>query len=225
MGLKTALLILKYVLLILGSYCIGNISWARIISKNVLKSDITKKGSGNAGTSNMYRSYGLKAGIATLVLDLLKGVVPALIGRLLLGIEWAFILGTASIIGHIFPVFLKFKGGKGIATALGMFWVVSPLWMSVVFVIMFIFIFWFEYMAPINLLAISALVCIEGYKHTGNFLICSLLFVVFVLIWWAHRQNIERMLVGKENKVSLRSSIAERRKKKKEISKEVRKEE
>lgn len=197
-----------WVYLIIGvlSYLIGAFSFARLISKKFLKDDVTKHGSGNPGTTNMYRSYGLKIGIINLVLDILKGVVPALVCLLVFGYEAAFIAGVCAIFGHIFPVYYGFKGGKGVATTLGVFAVVSPIELIVVFVIMFVLIYFFEYMAPVSLLGIAFLVCVNAIRFKGNLIICICVFAVFVLTWFAHRSNIIRMLEGKENRVILRKS-------------------
>lgn len=197
-----------YYFVIIGviSYLIGAFSFARLISRKILKDDVTKHGSGNPGTTNMYRAYGLKVGIINLILDILKGVVPTLVCLLVFGYEAAFVAGTCAIFGHIFPVYYKFKGGKGIATTLGVFAVVSPLWLAVTFVAMFILIYFFEYMAPVSLLGVALLVCINAIKFKYNLLICICVFVIFVLTWFAHRSNILRMLQGKENRVVLRKS-------------------
>lgn len=200
-------MIWKLVLLAVCSYFIGNINFARIISKYSLKDDITKHGSGNPGTTNMYRRFGLKIGLLTLALDVLKGVIPTLLGLLCLGSEGAYMAGAFAVIGHIFPVIYKFKGGKGVATTLGVFWVTCPLWMTIIFVIMFVLIYLFEYMSPVSLLAISSLVCIEAVRNEGSILIISMLFIIFALTWWAHRANIVRLFIGKENKTSLKGSI------------------
>lgn len=203
-----------YLIIGIVSYLIGAFSFARLISRKFLKDDVTKHGSGNPGTTNMYRSFGLKVGIINLVLDILKGVVPTLVCLLAFGYQQAFVAGTCAIFGHIFPVYYCFKGGKGIATTLGVFAVVSPLWLLGVFVAMFLLIYFFEYMAPVSLLGVALLVCINAAHFKHDIVICICVFVIFVLTWFAHRSNILRMLQGKENRVVLRKS----RKQKKEIS-------
>jgi glycerol-3-phosphate acyltransferase PlsY len=119
------MIVLYYALLIIGSYFIGNISFAIIISKKK-NGDITKVGSGNPGTMNMLRTYGFKLGFLTLVLDTLKGAIPSLIGLLIFGKVGLYTAGLSAILGHIFPVVRKFKGGKGIACTLGVFLVADP---------------------------------------------------------------------------------------------------
>ena len=197
-----------WVYLIIGvlSYLIGAFSFARLISKKFLKDDVTKHGSGNPGTTNMYRAYGLKVGIINLVLDILKGVIPTLVCLLVFGYEQAFIAGTCAIFGHIFPVYYAFKGGKGVATTLGVFAVLCPVEFLVIFVLMFILIYFFEYMAPVSLLGIALLVCLSAIHFKTSIIVCVCVFVIFALTWFAHRSNILRMLQGKENRIILRKS-------------------
>lgn len=217
----THIQIIELIALIIGGYFIGNISFARIISK-LNKSDITKSGSGNPGTMNMLRTYGVKLGLITLILDVLKGVVPSLIGFLLFkgyGEIYSLIAlysaGLSAIIGHIFPVCFKFKGGKGVACALGVFAVSNPLWLLLFFVIAFIYIWYFDYGSVGSLLIVSALTIISGIKLesvqtldiTLKVVVSLLLFAIFFLTWFAHRNNIIRLLVGKENKANLQKSF------------------
>ena len=130
-------LILTFVGLILLGYFAGNISFARIISK-AIHSDITMLGSGNPGTMNMTRNYGWKIGLLTLFLDLLKATIPCLLARILgehFFIDYTNILvyttGLAVVLGHDFPVFYKFRGGKGVACTLGIFAVLYPVYFAI----------------------------------------------------------------------------------------------
>ena len=120
---------LYYVLLGLVSYFLGNISTARIVAK-CKHDDITKHGSGNPGTLNTWRAFGFWPGICTFLLDMIKGLVPTLVAFLTFGYidgccaEIAmYVAGFSVVLGHIFPVVFKFKGGKGIATSIGVFFV------------------------------------------------------------------------------------------------------
>ena len=111
----------QVVLVILVSYFCGNISFARIISRK-LDSDITKLGSGNPGTTNMLRNFGFKIGLVNFILDISKGFLPVLATELIFNNAiMTYIAGVSVIVGHIYPVIYKFKGGKGIATMLGVF--------------------------------------------------------------------------------------------------------
>lgn len=209
---------------------IGNISFARILSR-FTKKDITKSGSGNPGTMNMLRTNGFRFGLLTLLLDTLKGAIPALVGLFIFGYGTTngtialYVAGISVIVGHIYPVFYKFKGGKGIACTLGVFLVADPLWLMVFFVLGFIYLWFFDYGAFASLSIISALIIIEGIKNYGNIVISFLLFAIFILTWFAHRKNIVRMLIGKENKANLQKSIKKHfAKKRSEIKQEYKQE-
>lgn len=115
-----------YIIIAIIAYLIGSINFSVIISKRMAGFDVREKGSGNAGTTNMLRSIGVKAAVITLLCDILKGVVviliAILIGNIVDGLDDALLVQLAGIfviIGHTFPIFFGFKGGKGIATSLG----------------------------------------------------------------------------------------------------------
>lgn len=201
---------LNIVLLIIGGYLLGNFSSAKFLSR-LKKDDITKHGSGNPGTMNMLRTFGFKFGALTLLMDALKGAIPSLIGFFAFGGSGGgdiayiglFIGGVSAILGHIFPVIYKFKGGKGVACIVGMFAVAEPLWALCVFAICFVYLLIFKYGVLASFIFITLLTIIEGYKFRGNIVICLLLFGVFCCVWFMHRQNFFRLLIGKENKVNL----------------------
>ena len=221
----------KFVVLIIGSYLIGNIFFARIINK-IRGVDTTKMGSGNPGTMNMVRTQGFYFGLLTLVLDMLKGVIPALVGFYLFGgpanqpdcYIGLYVGGISALVGNIFPIFYKFKGGKGAAVVYGMFVVADPLLGLFVFIGGFIYLLIFDYAAVMSFAMITVFTVVEatqmGIRGEGNIVISCLLFAIFCLVWFAHRQNIFRLLVGKENKVNFRASFA-KHKKKKQLKQEI----
>ncbi len=217
--------ILKFVLLIICSYFVGNISFARIFSK-LKKGDITKSGSGNPGSMNMLRTYGFGMGILTLLCDAIKGAIPALVGLLLFkgygaadGTIALYSAGIAAILGHNYPVLYKFKGGKGIACSMGVFLVADPMWLGIFFVVAFIYLWIFDYGSLASLTVISALIIIEGLKNYGNLIISILLMTIYILVLVAHRSNIRKLLVGKENKANLQKSIKKHFNKQKSVAK------
>lgn len=213
--------VVKIVLIILFGYLLGNFNFARFLSKKN-NSDITKQGSGNPGTINMLRSYGAKLGSLTLLLDLLKGALPAIVGFYLLGGNLnpesatlgLYIGGASVIIGHIYPVFYSFKGGKGVACSLGVFLVANPLATLIVFLVAVIYLWFFEYGSITSFILITALTVIEGFKVASykNVFIALLLFFIFFLTFFAHRTNIYRLLTGKESKISLKTMLKNRKK-------------
>lgn len=214
----------KYVIVIVVSYLIGNINFARIISRK-MDSDITKQGSGNPGTMNMLRTFGFKVGVLTLVLDALKGILAALLGFFLFGgaegtyidimglnssaqaISGLYIAGLSVVMGHNFPILYKFRGGKGVACILGVYLVASPIMVAICIIFGFIYIYLFDYAAVASFMFITALTFFEAQKCKENLVATILLFVIFFLTWFMHRKNIFRLLVGKENKVNFKKSL------------------
>ena len=196
-------------LVILISYLCGNISFARIISY-AKKDDITKLGSGNPGTTNILRNYGFKFGILNLALDMIKGFIPSLVAYYIFNdVVMLYIAGISSMLGHIYPVMYGFKGGKGIATMLGMF--LAANWLATLIVVLIGAVVWaiFEYGSVVSFLCITSLTVIEGVRARMNLeladrkIVCLILFAIFVFTWYAHRKNIQRLLLGKESKASL----------------------
>lgn len=198
------------VLVVLCSYFFGNISVARLVAKTQ-KSDVTKLGSGNPGSTNILRNFGFFLGLLNLCLDIVKGFIPAFVVFKIFGNDYLylFIAGLSTILGHIYPVLFKFRGGKGIASMLGVFFAADPL--VTLIVVVFAAICWlcFEYGSVASFLCVTALTVYEGVrlKHIlevgDSRIICLLLYLIFIVTWWAHRGNIQRLLVGRENKVSL----------------------
>ena len=198
------------VLVVIVSYFCGNISFARIISKSK-HDDITKMGSGNPGTTNILRNYGFKFGVLNLALDMFKGFVPAIASFYIFGHDYVmlYIAGISSMLGHIYPVMFGFKGGKGIATMLGMFLAANPIVTLISIGVGAIIWAVFEYGSVVSFLCITALTVVEGFRVRANLdvtdrkIVCLILFAIFLFTWYAHRKNIERLLLGKESKASL----------------------
>lgn len=209
------MLALKIAAVIMGSYLFGNINTALIISK-IKKQDVRKMGSGNPGTMNMFRNYGVILGVVTLLCDALKGALPCLFGWWLLGEEFSLgadrfglYLGALSVIvGHIFPVFLKFKGGKGIASSIGVCLVVNPIATLITFAVGVAFILITKMGSVTSFIIISFPLAIEGFAASGAdgymALVNGLLiFTLFSLTLFAHRKNIVKLFTGKESKTVL----------------------
>ena len=209
----------NFLILIIGSYLIGNIFFARIISK-AKHYDINKKGSGNPGTMNVLRNLGFGMGLLTLVLDMLKGIIPAIVGFYLFGGQSAginayiglFTGGLSALVGNIFPIFYRFKGGKGAAVVYGMYCVANPILGIIIFVGGFIFLLIFDYASLVSFFMITIFTIFEAYSlgiltGNGNIILSCLLFAIFFLVFFAHRQNIFRLLTGKENKVNFKEKI------------------
>ena len=204
------------VLIVIISYFVGNISISRMLA-NSKKKDITKLGSGNAGSTNVLRNFGLGMGILNLVLDIAKGFIPSFLAYKIFGdnLVYLYIAGISVMIGHIYPVIFKFKGGKGIASMLGVFLASNPI--ATLIVIGCALISWlaFKYGSIASFICVTALTVVEGINakklpDPEGLIISILLFIIFLLTWFAHRSNIARLLCGKESKVSLIKSTKKR---------------
>lgn len=204
-------MVFNFIMLILFGYFFGNISTAKILSK-FKKDDITKHGSGNPGTMNMMRTFGFISGAATLLLDAIKSAVPSLIGYYMFkgaGMEYIglFVGGASAVVGHCYPAIYKFKGGKGVACMVGIFAVAEPYWALGVFVFCFIYLCIFDYGVITSFLFITVLTVVEAIRFKTNPPIVIILFILYVLIFFMHRKNIERLLLGKENKVNFMDKL------------------
>ncbi len=235
------------ILIILGicSYFFGNINWAIVISK-FKKTDIRKLGSGNPGTLNMSRNLGIKLGLLTFFLDILKGAIPTLVaffvlrGRVFYNSDFAvsdfaiYLCGFMAVIGHIYPVIFKFKGGKGIASTIGVLIVCESVhgveWIAIVIMALvaaLVFIYFTEFGAMGSFIAITP-PAISGsirlflfyskslYNVTIAFSIVTnmLIFSICFFTWFAHRKNIERMLSGDEHPTSIKEMVVKAKSKK-----------
>lgn len=221
----------QLLLIALLCYLIGCFNFARLISRKK-KRDITTIGSGNPGTMNMSREFGLKIGLITFFCDAFKGGVPAMIfffvyrnyvfsSSVEMGDFIRYFCGLFVIIGHIFPVTMKFKGGKGIASTLGLFWFCLPcdrwwfaLIVSACLIGIVFFIFWTEWGSLGSLLGVSGLSIIQmlvfvikyAKMAMNAYLVCLYLMILAlnVLTWVAHRANLARLFAGEEHHTSIR---------------------
>ena len=205
-----------YIIMALIAYVIGSINFSVIISKKVAGFDVREKGSGNAGSTNMLRSVGKKGAIFTLIGDCLKGVVAILfaiiVGKIAKNTDKALLVqlaGIAVVLGHTFPIFFGFKGGKGVATSLGVLLMTN--WQIGLICLVFALV----------LMALSKMVSLGSvgaailfpvlvlFIHTNftvsegsSYLIYSI--ILAVIVAFNHRSNIKRILNGTENKLSFK---------------------
>ena len=190
-----------HVLLILFAYLAGSIPIGVLLARLKGK-DPRKTGSGNIGATNVMRSAGKALGIITLIGDILKGFIPTFIA-VQLGVP-AFIIalvGLAAFSGHLFPIFLKFKGGKGVATGAGVFLAINPLVILISFIIfVIVFLIW-KYVSLGSLVGTGIIpLSFFLFKTPTEYILLSLLIACGVFI--KHKDNIKRLLAGTENKVS-----------------------
>ena len=207
------------VLTVVLAYLLGSISFAIILSKMFLKKDVREMGSGNAGTTNVMRTGGLKLGALTFLGDVLKGFIACLVGKLVFecvfenGDEWAvygaFLCGIACMLGHMFPIFFQFKGGKGIATSVGIFaiccWPAMAIGLTVFAVGVLL-------TKIVSISSIAATFAVVGSTMAFSDIINgSALFwpqavlasLMGVLVIAKHSSNIKRLLNGTEKKLTI----------------------
>lgn len=191
---------LKYILLILISYGMGSINVAVLISTYILHRDVRNEGSGNAGATNVARVFGMKMGVITLLCDFLKTVLAMCIGHMLLGEDGLVIAAAACLVGHSWPVFFKFKGGKGVAVS-GMIALMLDWRLFVILVAVFAITFLLTKTVSICSIvsAISFPIAQVILGETSLLKIFLGLFI-FTLVTFQHRLNIARIVAGKEPK-------------------------
>ncbi len=197
---------LTVTLLTLLAYLLGSVPFGLLIAKTRGK-DIRTLGSGNIGATNVLRCLGKPLGITCFVLDVLKGCVPAalfpILGKTLcpdaVGPGIGILFGAAAILGHNFPVFLKFKGGKGVATSAGVLLGVAPLAVGIGLLTWLIVFFVSGYVSLGSIIAAAAVV-VTGWVAGYGTVTAGALTLLGALAVWRHRANIQRLLAGTENK-------------------------
>ena len=201
--------ILGYIAVGVGAYLIGSISPALIISNVVARKDIRNYGSGNAGTTNMVRTFGWQLGLATFLLDILKGIICVVGGRYFMGDMGMLLASILVVIGHNWPVYYGFRGGKGIATTMGVLFIVTPDITGCVFVVAMIIIFTTKYVSLASILC-TALIAICSFIFSKGIYVNIITVVLAALALYGHRANIKRLLNGTENKLSFKKKSADK---------------
>lgn len=191
-------------LAIAAAYVIGSIDFAVVIAR-MHGVDIHTVGSGNPGASNVLRSIGRFPAALVLVGDTLKGVIGAAMGMIASGtadpqIEWAFLAGLAAVIGHCYPIFHKFKGGKGVATGLGVLFFTVPLVGLIVVTTWLVLVKLTKTASISSLLVVFASIPLAMWQGVSGMSLVWLLATV-ALVVWRHRGNIRRVFTGSEQKV------------------------
>ncbi len=211
-----------YIIVAVIAYLIGSINFSVLISKKMAGFDVREKGSGNAGTTNMLRSVGKKAAVITLVCDILKGVVSIVIaiivGNIAKNLDRELLLqiaGIAVVLGHTFPIFFGFKGGKGVATSLGVL-LMSNWQIGLICLVFAVVLMALTRMVSLGSCAAAVLfpvltlfinqhytVLTDG-KSGRVYFVYSVILAIIVL--YNHRSNIKRILSGTENKLSFKGT-------------------
>lgn len=195
--------ILFQILAILLSYLIGAVPFGLFFGKLFSGIDVRTVGSGNIGATNVLRAVGKKAAILTLLTDAMKGLVPVLIAKSLFQDDAITVLsGAAAILGHTFPVYLKFKGGKGVATSYGVVLAVAP-WIGFICLLIWGLVAYIWRYSSLS--ALVAFICYLGLTFLATSPISKpyglLSLFIFGMIYSRHRENIKRLLSGTEPKI------------------------
>ena len=201
------------------SYTFGCVNYAVVFSKAFKHCDIRTLGSKNAGTTNMFRVFGLRMGALTFVCDALKGVIPCLLCLVIfknsgMQLQFAYWAGLFAVVGHVFPVLYRWRGGKGVATSIGVCFAVQPLLSLYCVLPAIAIILIFDRMSVMSLLLSVFMIAwhwcmlFDSVQVTG----CVFATVTFSIVILAHWQNIIRIFSGKELKTGVRKSIFGRKK-------------
>ena len=228
-GNAEGLLLVGFALVVMAAaYLVGSLNFAVIISKLKYGEDIRNYGSGNGGTTNMLRTYGRKTGALTLVCDMLKGAAAVTFGCLLLGITLGgYMAAFFCMLGHMFPLYYKFKGGKGVATVSASILMLNPSVFAILFVCFAVIVGGTKYVSLGSVMCVLLFPVILntmndilfpylfalGVTRLGPDVVFAVLIAIFVVVM--HRENIKRLLAGTESKVSFSKKSADGEKKEK----------
>ena len=191
---------MELILVISISYLMGSIPFGLILTKVFLKKDIRNVGSGNIGATNVLRTGNKLIGYFTLILDVLKAVIPVLYVKLNFP-ELVYISSLSAFIGHVFPIWLKFKGGKGVATYVGILFSINYFF-GIIFIVSWLIIFFISKYSSLGSILSSLLIPIfiflnSSYENQYFFII------MFVLILYTHRENVKRLINKEESKTKI----------------------
>jgi acyl phosphate:glycerol-3-phosphate acyltransferase len=195
---------IKYIALPVLAYLLGSIPWGLILTRLFTPVDIRHAGSGNIGATNVAREAGVTLGIITLAGDILKGAVPVWLATSITaanntwGAFFVALVSLAAFMGHLYPVYMKFKtGGKGVATAAGCFAVISPVAMVISIMVFIMMICWFNRVSLASLVA-AAVLPVAVWEATHSQIITGCAVITTIFIYFRHTDNIKRLLTGTE---------------------------
>ena len=198
------------------AYFLGSINFAVIFANAFLKKDVRELGSGNAGTTNVMRTAGFLPGALTFVCDALKGFAACFIGKMLFihaypdTIPWiyvAYMCGVACMLGHIFPIFFGFKGGKGVATSVGIFAVCCPIAIVIGLTVFALMVLLTKIVSLSSLIATVTVISLSivFYNFDANIALPAVLSISMgAIVFLKHKDNIKRLIKGEEKKITVR---------------------
>ena len=190
---------MEVIIIAIASYLMGSIPFGFILTKIFLKKDIRNIGSGNIGATNALRTGNKSLGYGTLLLDVLKAVIPVIYSKLNYP-DYIFIVSLCVFLGHVFPVWLKFKGGKGVATYVGILFSINLIYGIVFAGVWFFTLLISKYSSLSSLIASVAIPIYLLFLNNGNLIFFSLM---FVLIFYTHRDNVKRLKNKEESKTKI----------------------
>ncbi len=189
--------------LIVFAYLMGSIPTALIIGKSARQIDIREHGSGNLGATNAVRVLGIRLGLAIFFADMLKAFIPALLSRLLTGnINFALMIGLIAVLGHCYPVFAGFKGGKGIASGVGMFFAISPLAAAMGLITFGLTLLLGKMVSIASMLGALSVPIVTSIAYPNEYGIIVLSWLLFIFVIFKHIPNIKKIIKGTEQKVA-----------------------
>lgn len=200
----------QWLLLLVGAYLLGSVPFGLILGKLFGAGDVRKVGSGNIGATNVARTAGNFAGALTLLLDAAKGALPVWAASRITegGATWMMLAGLAAFAGHCFPVWLKFRGGKGVATAAGIFVMLSPIaFLGALLLFALVVAFW-RYVSLASISAAAAMPLLIYFfwapRHAPPLIITFGTLILAIVIAFKHDANIQRLVEGTEPRFSFR---------------------
>ena len=189
----------QYLLLALFAYLLGSVPTGLLLAK-AFGVDIRATGSGNIGATNVYRTLGRSVGVLTLLGDCLKGVIPVIVAKQLnFPDAWLAAVGVAAFLGHVYTIFLGFKGGKGVATALGVFIAVSPRAVLIALVL-FVAVVWIWRYISLGSITAAGAFPIIAFIVDGRPAIVAMTIIISFLVIYKHMENIQRLRFRTESK-------------------------
>jgi len=188
---------MQFLLFIVFAYFIGSIPFGKIVGKKY-GIDIQKKGSGNIGFTNSLRTLGWKPAVLVLIGDIFKGFIPVKVALQFLALDQVLVVALIAILAHIFPIWLKFKGGKGIATGLGALIAINPLVVTIGLIIFLILLFITKTASIASILSVWSL-SIIAYFINPKLIVFYL--TLAIIATWTHRENINRLIKSKEKRL------------------------
>ena len=192
---------LNYIIIAVIAYLLGSISFGMIVAKLKGGPNLREVGSKNTGATDVLRVMGVKTGLIVFVLDILKALIACIIGRVWMGLNGAMVAGLAVVIGHNWPCFFQFKGGKGVASTLAVMLMTFPIPAVICYIVAIVLIATTKYVSlgSITLAALFALLVIA--TNWANWLVIVWVLIIAGLLIWRHHANIGRLLKGTENKL------------------------